>query len=73
MSSSVYPHESEIAAALHLANLLAITPKLQVLRLRLVVCCLTWPWKGFGPCSITKPVADEVGISLSPISIARST
>ena len=72
MSSSMDPHESEIAAALHLANLLAITPKLQVLRLGLVVGCLTWPWKGFGPCLIAQPIADEVGISLSPISIARS-
>ena len=68
----MYPHESEITAALHLANLLAVAPKRQVLRLSLVVCCLPWPWKGFSPCLITQPVANEVGISLSQISITRS-
>ena len=65
-------HEREIAAALHLANLLTITSKLQLLHLGLVVCGLTGPWKGLRPCLITQPVADEVGISLSRISIAHS-
>lgn len=69
VSGGMESHESEIAAGFHLANLFAITAQLQVLRLGLVVRLLTGPLESFGPGLVTQPIADEVGVTLSSISI----
>jgi len=64
VASRVESHEGEIAIALNLANLLAVTAKLQILESDLVISLLTGPLKCFSPCTVTEPVADEVCVTL---------
>ena len=57
------PHEGKIALALNLANLLAVTTKLQGSASNLLVGLAPGPFKSISPCGIAQPVADEVSIT----------
>lgn len=63
MTASVQPHESEVAARLDLADLLAVATKLEVLKLSLGIVLLARPLESLGPCLVTEPVADIVSIA----------
>lgn len=68
MAPSMQPHESEVAAALDLTNLITVSAKLKVFELDPVISFLARPLKSFGPCSVTQPVADEVSIALTYVN-----
>lgn len=53
MTTSVKSHEGEVAVAFNLANLVAVSPKFQVLKPNLIVSFLTGPFKGLSPPLIT--------------------
>ena len=64
MPCSMKSHECEITVVLDFANLLAITPELQILKCHFVVRLLPRPFEGLGPSLVPKPVANKVRIAL---------
>ena len=60
MACIVNGHEGEVTTALHFADVVAIAPKLQVAKLKVVKLVLTGPLKSFGPTMVTKVVTDEI-------------
>lgn len=63
MATAVDADESEVAAGLHIANLLAVAAKEKVLGLRLLVLLLAGPLEGLGPGPVAEPVADVIGVT----------
>lgn len=61
---SVHSHKREIATTLDLADFPAVTIKLQILELDIVVRLLAGPLERFGPGVVAEPIADEIGVAL---------
>lgn len=61
MASTIDLHEGKVTARLDLAVLLAVV--LEVLDLGVAEILLARPLKLVGPCLVTEPVADKVGIT----------
>ena len=64
MTPSMQTHKREIATALDLANLAAVTVKSQVLEVDFVEGFLAGPFERFRPRVVAEPVADEVCVAL---------
>lgn len=65
MTSSVDSHEGKVSMVLDLSNLATTVTVInaQVLHLCLLECLVTWPLKRLSPSLVSKPVANEVGIT----------
>ena len=63
MAGGVNPHKGEIALALDLANLVAVTTKLQRGAANFLVGLASRPLESVGPCGVAQPVADEISIT----------
>lgn len=73
---SLQPHEGKVAAGLDLANRPALARLLAIVRVEgqfrevgVHVVFLALPLQRFRPREVAEPVADEVGVALSPESI----
>ena len=64
MSGRVESHESEIAIALDLADLLSISTKFEILHFDFIVGLLARPFQCFSPGLVAKPVANKVRVAL---------
>jgi len=62
MSSTKDACESEVTTALESTSLVTIV-QLEILGLSIVEALLSRPFEGIGPCLVSKPVADEVGVT----------
>ena len=62
VASCMNSHEGKVALAFDLPNFFSITAKLQGSTSDLLVCLATRPFKSVGPTSITKPVANKIGV-----------
>ena len=65
MPSSMDSYERQVAMTLDLSNLPSITLKIQIAEINLIVVLLPRPIECFGPCMISKPVANEIRVTLS--------
>ena len=64
MARCVDSHECQVAAALDFTSLLAVSTKLEIGTANFAICFASVPFQCIGPYVISKPIADEVSISL---------
>lgn len=57
-------HKSQIAMTLYFSDFLAVVTNLQVLQVNFIVCILSRPVESFSPSVVSKPVADEIRVTL---------